>query len=191
MLELGPATEPEMVQAFLRAELDSPRFSGEYHIDRHALIDSADLQSPTQNATRLGALKKVKGSLLLPRVAWRRVGLQEGDLPRLKYLNHPDWIEFSGGTRLVSDGAKNIRSKKMRGNTNAHILAVADAFRKGATYPQLIAVTGEEDLADIILTEGHVRATAYILAGWPSHIECILGTSRITHEWDVWYGNRN
>jgi hypothetical protein len=189
MIDLGPATQDEMVLAFLKAELKSPRFSGEYQIDQRRLIDSADLQSSRQNQARLEALERVKAALVFRDATWRRVALEKEDLPRLKYLNHPDWIELSGGTRLVSDGAKKIDSKKLP-NTNAHILAVTDAVKTGATLPELIAVVGEEEGADIILTEGHVRATAYVLAGWAGQIICILGTSRSTHGWDAWYGQQ-
>lgn len=190
MIDLGPASEQEMVLAFLKAELNSPRFSSEYQIDRYTLIDLADLQSSTQNAARLEKLKKVKGDLLLlPNVVWRRAALENGDLPRLKYLNHRNWKTLSGDTRLVSDGARNIDLKKRPNNdTNTHILAVAKAFKEGTRYPELIGVAGEEEGADIILIEGHVRATAYSLAGWPGHIDCFLGISPDTHNWDEAYG---
>jgi len=186
MIDLGPATEQEMVLAFLKAELNSPRFSVEYQIDRQALIESADLQSFSQNAARLEELKRVKGALLLPNVVWRRVALEKGDLPRLKYANHSHWIGFSRGTRLVSDGSRNVDS--MPNNPRSHILAVAHAFDGGTKFPELIAVTGEEEGADIILIEGHVRATAYALAEWPGYIDCFLGTSSNTKQWDHDYG---
>jgi hypothetical protein len=186
MIDLGPATEDEMVLAFLKAELNSPRFSGGYQIDRRTLIDSADLESFRQNAARLNELRRVKGALLLPNVAWQRIALQNGDLPRLKYLNHRSWKSFSGNTRLVSDGAKNVHS--MPNNPKSDILAVAKAFKEGATFPELIAVAVEEEGADIMLIEGHVCATAYALVGWPGHIDCLLGTSSSTEEWDHGYG---
>ena len=188
MIDLCPATEHEMVLAFLKAELNSPRFKDEYQIDRQTLIDSADLQSSSQNAARLKELKRLKGALLLSNVAWRRVALENGDLPRLKYLNHSSWKAYSGGTRLVSDGAKNIHS--MPNDPKSHILALLEAFKGGARYPELIAVAGEQEGADIILIEGHVRATAYVLAGWLGRIDCVLGISPMTHQWDGWYGSR-
>jgi hypothetical protein len=190
MIDLGPVTEDEMVLVFLKSELKSPRFSGEYQIDQRRLIDSADLRSSTQNEARLKTLQRTKGALVLRDATWRRVVLEKEDLRRLKYLNHPDWIELSGGTRLVSEGARNIDSKKLPNNTIAHILEVADAVKKGGTHPELIAVVGEGEGADIILTEGHVRATAYALAGWPGQIVCILGTSCSACEWDTRYGLR-
>ncbi|HSZ03421.1 MAG TPA: hypothetical protein VK788_28255 [Terriglobales bacterium] len=192
MLELRSATPEEMVLAFLKAEIDSERFGSSYQatlaqsgFDRCTLIDSPDLHSTRQNAARWKILATVKGGLFqgLADVSWRRVALEKIDIPRLKYLNHRNWIEFSGGTRLVSDGAKNIRSRILPNNTNPQILAIADDVRNGKTYPELIAVA--EEGQDIILVEGHMRATAYILAGWSGPIDCILGASPSMHKWDT------
>jgi len=192
MVDLGSATVHEMVLAFVKAEVDSRRFSHDYQaplaqsgFDRRTLIDLADLESVSQNKARLDILKKGKGRLLqglLGDVTWRQVALEEIDIPRLKYLNHQNWIDFSGGTRLVSDGAKNIHSRILPNNTNAQILTIAEAFKNGSRYPELIAVAVDEN---IVLVEGHMRATAYILAGWHARIECILGASPTMHKWDA------
>jgi hypothetical protein len=193
MLELGPATLGEMVLAFLKAEIDSERFGPFYQeplaqsgFDRGTLIDSPDLHSPRQNAVRMNVLARVRGGLFqgFPAdVTWRRVALEKADIPRLKYLNHLGWIDFSGRTRLVSDGAKNIHSRILPNNTNPRILAMADDVGRGKTYPELIAVALDGE--DIVLVEGHMRATAYILAGWPAPIDCILGASPTMHKWDA------
>jgi hypothetical protein len=193
VLELRPATLDQMVLAFLRAEIDSERFGSCYQaplaqsgFDRRTLIDSPDLHSTRQNVARRAVLATVRGGIFqgFPAdVTWRRVALEKTDTPRLKYLNHRNWTEFSGGTRLVSDGAKNIHSRILPNNTNPQILAIADDVRNGKTYPELIAVAGEGQ--DIILVEGHMRATAYILAGWSVSIDCILGASPSMHEWDA------
>jgi hypothetical protein len=190
MVELGPASVNEMVLAFVKAEVDSERFRNDYlapmaqcGFDRHTLIDSADLESASQNRVRLYALTRAKGGLLrgLEDVTWRRVALEKADIPRLKYLNHLNWIEFSGRTRLVSDGAKNIGSIQLPDKTNAQILKLADDFEKGRRYPELIAVAVGKDL---VLLEGHMRATAYALAGWPTSVDCILGESPSAQKWD-------
>ena len=67
MIELGPATENDMVLAFVRAEIDSPRFGGRYH---HCLamlgsdcrlIDNADVMDAQQNAVRQKLLGCTRG----------------------------------------------------------------------------------------------------------------------------------
>jgi hypothetical protein len=66
--DIGPATENEMILAFLRAEIDSSRFGTAYaqilsnsRIDRQWLIDRADLNSDGENRARKELLGLVRG----------------------------------------------------------------------------------------------------------------------------------
>jgi hypothetical protein len=89
MKELGPATDNDMVLAFLQAEIDSTRFGGYYSqilsnssLDR-SLIDKPDMQSAQDNRVRRQLLKLVRGyedgTYLFQGfpggVTWRRIGL--------------------------------------------------------------------------------------------------------------------
>jgi hypothetical protein len=199
MTELGPATEDEMVLAFFRAEVDSSRFGGEYPrcfahfgqfgFDKRVLIDAADLRSDQQNAIRWWILAATRGYGVglyvftgFPYdVAWRRVALQPTDFPRLRYMKHDNWIKLSGGTRRVLDGAANIDSVVVPNHTNDLIRAIAAQVRTGKKYAELIGIAGEN--GDVILVEGHVRATAYALAQMPEQVECIVGSSPGMRNW--------
>jgi hypothetical protein len=196
MIEIGPATENEMVLAFLQAEIDSTRFGSTYAailanfgIDRRLLIDRAELNSAQDNWARKELLKLVRGyrndSLLFrgfPAAAqWRRVGLEAADWNNVKYANHPTWVSLSGGTRIVADGARNIDSVVVAEDANRNIKAVAADLITGKRYPELIGVSGLS--SEIILVEGHTRATAYALAGLPECAECIVGSSPTMRTW--------
>jgi hypothetical protein len=175
MIELGPATQDQMVLAFLRAEIDSPRFGEKYkkcfdhlqafQITRQALIDNANLDSARDNAQRIEILKAVRGyrgnNFLFTRfpndVRWSRVGLEPADWIRVKYANYRTWIELSGGTRLIADGAKNINSVIAEEETNENVKAVVAELGRGKRYPELIGVRNHND--EIVLIEGHTRAT--------------------------------
>lgn len=187
-----------MVLAFIKAEVDSPRFGTPYQqgfeqvssrgITRHMLIDNPDLASTQQNGWRIGFLRAVRGyranTLLFPGfpeiVSWRRVGLEPADFSRLKYANHPTWAALSGGTRLVVNGARNV-DRVVVEDANDNIRSVEAALRRGVRYPELIGVDG--DGGDIILVEGHTRATAYVLAQLPDRVECIVGSSPAMNNW--------
>ncbi|HXM60853.1 MAG TPA: hypothetical protein VN950_08325 [Terriglobales bacterium] len=65
--------------------------------------------------------------------------------------------------------------------TNGLVLAIAADLKAGKKFPELIAAAGEN--GDVILIEGHSRATAYALAGLPELVECILGTSPTMRNW--------
>jgi hypothetical protein len=199
MIDLGPATENDMVLAFLKAEVDSARFKAPYQgcfdhlkefgFDRQVLLHSPDLQSAEQNAIRKEILKVVRGYtdgqflfIGFPvDVTWRRTALEPTDLAKLRYANYPAWVKLSGGTRRVMDGAANVDSIDLGDGTNAHILAVAADVRTGKRYPELIGVTDENE--DVILIEGHTRATAYALTQPPEQIECIIGSSPTMRTW--------
>jgi hypothetical protein len=199
MIDLGPATENDMVLAFLKAEVDSARFKAYYEghfvqlenlgFNRQALVYSPDLKSAEQNAIRKEVLKVVRGYTAgqflfigFPAdVTWRRIALEPTDLAKLKYANYPAWVKLSGGTRRVVDGAANLDSIDLGDGTNAHILAVAADVRAGKRYPELIGVTDENK--DVILLEGHTRAAAYALTRLPEQIECIVGSSPTMRTW--------
>ena len=76
MIEIGPASENEMVLAFLQGEINSPRFGERYtqffnqlrpfgFIPQN-LIENADLRSSQDNALRIEALKAVRGYRATP-----------------------------------------------------------------------------------------------------------------------------
>lgn len=198
MIELGPATENDMVLAFLRAEVESPRFGAIYSqcldrlnafgITRERLIENADVDSSRDNAQRVELLKAVRGyraNNLLFRsfpndVTWRRVGVEPADWKRVRYANYPTWATLSRGTRVVTDGARNIDSINAE-DANDNIRALAAELGKGKRYPDLIGVVDGDD--GIILIEGHSRATAYALARFQETVRCIVGSSTHMTDW--------
>ena len=195
MIESAPSNENEMVLDFLKAEMDSPRLGEAYQdllqqsgLDKSDLIDNASLSDPLQNAARRAVLGDARGygnnvhlfAGFPQNVAWRRVKITSGDYDTLLYTNYPAWIKLSGGSRKVVDGAKNIGSIAVDEEVISGIHAVAEAVKNGQRYPELIAV---ESANDIILVEGHIRATAYVLAALDEEVEVILGTSLMMHNW--------
>jgi hypothetical protein len=192
MKECGPATEQEMLDTFLRAELDSPRF-------RHLVVDAAaaygiatdDILLAEYAGRRRAILLRYRGAFLtgFPRdVTWRRVELSGADVPRLWYSGYPAWVRLSGGTRRVIDGAANIdRLSIVRDDDrvlNEEIRALALTIERGWTYPELIAVEGPNEA--IILVEGHSRATAAVYARTTRPLAVLLGSSRNMRQWR-WY----
>lgn len=192
---MGSAVEAEMVLAFLRAEIDSPRF-GPYHLsalqqlgfDRR-LIEMADLADDGQNAARrrvLGAVRGYGADQFLFRgfpddARWRRILLVPSDYRRLKYANEETWIILSEGTRLVVVGADNVTKGRAAPVTAHNILEIAKALRAGAVFPELIAI---ETQGCLILIEGHSRATASCLES-TENVQMIVGSSLKMNRW-VW-----
>src|SRR5208282_1002002 len=170
MLDLGAAIEDDMVLSFLQSEIDSARFAQYYQrilinsgLDRNSLIDQPDRCSPQARQTRRDLLRSVRGygnndALFrgFPNdLAWRRIILEQSDLPKLKYANYPSWVQLSRGTRLAIDGATNLGSDTA-GEEAVNICAIVADLRRGRQYPPLIGVYDKSG-ENILLIEGHSR----------------------------------
>jgi hypothetical protein len=196
---IGATTEHEMVLAFLKAEIDSPRYELTYRekisalgFSRTEIIESADLNNDDQNMRRIKLLGEVRGyrtnSYLFQGfpndASWQRVRLEQPEIARLKYANHHAWFTLSNGTRLVRDGASNIdkiQVADVNGTINENVKKVVAGIQKGKNYSELIAVLGFDN--DLILIEGHTRATAYVLSKYTKPVTLLVGTSARMRNW--------
>jgi hypothetical protein len=178
MREIRSATEDEMILAFLRAEISSPRHAemlmswfGECGGNR-AMIEAGDPTDASENAVRRCILHNFRGyrnvqPLLFPNfpgfVIWKLVALSAEDIGNLKYAAWPTWEQLSGGTRLVADGAANLDTVEIE-NLNVHVREIVEHIdtgtRKVADYEPVIIVATEMG-AQHVVVEGHSRLTAY------------------------------
>jgi hypothetical protein len=193
MIDIGPATEDEMVIAFLRAEVDSSRYGDiirrsltQFGLER-GLIDEPNLADAAENAIRkqLLAFRGYEARTALftgfPRDAsWRRVTLEVPDFETIRYANYPTWVTLSDDTRLVSVGARNFLQRPSDVATQ-QIAAIAEDIRKGKRFPELIAA--EPDGGSLVLIEGHSRATAYLIEHLEGPVEALIATSPLLTRW--------
>lgn len=82
------------------------------------------------------------------------------------------------------DGAANINFVVLPNDTNNLIRTIAAQVTAGKKCAELIGVAGED--GDVILVEGHVRATAYALVQMPEQVECIVGSSPGMRDWPLY-----
>jgi hypothetical protein len=114
MIEIRPATEDEVVLAFLQAEVNSSRYGpnivgwlGFLGMNR-LLIDSPVLTDAVQNEARrrvLGGHRGYPNRTLFEGfpsdVEWRRVQIEPADFGTLRYAKHDVLLRLSGGSRLI------------------------------------------------------------------------------------------
>jgi hypothetical protein len=196
MRELGGVTAVTVVDAFVRAEIDSPRFKDGYRYYLAARGGTlATVLEPDRSELRTQLLGDVRGygrNTLLFRgfpaeVSWRLVELETPrDWKNIRYANEREWITLSGGSRLVADGA--ARVDLVRKDETIHIIkdnvqAILRDVSEGTTYPDLIAVESTHAPGELVLAEGHTRATAYVRAGIAEGVRVIIGTSATMASW--------
>jgi hypothetical protein len=189
-----------MVAVFLRGELGSVRFGGAIRdafaragVDASVVI-SPDLADPAENALRRQLLTETRAydtrdgvfGGFPDDVRWERVVLAREDLAGARYIDYDYWVELSGGTRSPVDAARRIREGVAPfGIPSDGYLAAAE--RVLDTWPELILATAGAGQPLVVL-EGHLRLTAYVLAGdgAPDEVEALLGTSSRMGAWALY-----
>jgi hypothetical protein len=193
---IRPSSEAEVVATFLRGELDSERFgAGIRAAVGERLLLEPNLDDEEENALRTGALETVRGyesriglfHAFPDDVRWERAALTPDEVLALRYIDYSFWNELSGGSRLATDAADQIRAGIVvfgRLPTEGFLQA-ADALSVAA-MPELVVVGGVAD--KLVVLEGHVRLTALALRPdlLPPELEVLLGRSPRIAEWACW-----
>jgi hypothetical protein len=185
-----------MILAFLRAEADASRWGKTVEaglaatgFTRAELIDKADLSHPRQNQARLWILQQYRGyrqNRHLFRdfpsdVTWQRLRLEPHELDRLKYAKEDSWKQMSDETRKPSRLVEKLNRGELPQEVDERIRAIQQAFANGKTYPELIVAEGQN--SELILIEGHSRASAYVASRVDKNIEIISGYSLSMSGW--------
>jgi hypothetical protein len=196
MIQLGQVRESEIVLTFLKAEINSAygqsilQLCQIFGATSQELIDRADLDSDYYNAVRGAVLDCYRGYLRrtllfagFPKnVTWRRVELEPHELGRLKYIDDKDkdWMSYSQKTRLPQRVVERIARGELPG-LEKKVCGIQEKLRRGELLPEIIAADGEN--GDLILIEGHCRATAYVGLNWSENIPMFLGSSPQMPNW--------
>jgi hypothetical protein len=158
---VGAVEEDAVAAAFVRAELESPRFREEILAGRRGW--------------RMGGL--FDG--FPDDIAWYRAALTPDEVLAVRYIDWDWWLRISDGRRLATVAADRIRRE---GEAEEH-RPIAARLRDG-TANELIVVCLPER-SPLVLVEGHVRLTAYAVFPeyLPPELEIFLGESPRIAEW--------
>lgn len=185
-----------MVACFLSGELSSRRFgqSLRSHLaavgQAEELLTHPDLSDAGANVTRHALLAAMRGygenrdlfENFPTHVTWTRALLSADEAASVRYLDYSSWAELSGGSRRPTDAAARIKTGlRAFGVPNEPFVDAAHAVIRGERFPPLILV-GERP-ENLVCLEGHLRLTAYALVGFPTHIECLIGTAPAMGRW--------
>jgi hypothetical protein len=195
---LRPASEAEVVAAFLRGELESPRW-GERLLEllRADAVEASVLRTPNLDDAEECAYRERlldrhrawlrRGGLFdgFPeQVAWSLAALAPEEVLAIRYINWDWWLRISGGTRRPVDAAARIRRGEVAGVSVEEHEPIAARLRAAEPQPPLIAVA-PPDLSRLVVLEGHVRLTAYALYPeyLPAELEIYLGAAPDMGRW--------
>jgi hypothetical protein len=193
---LGTSSDDEMVATFLRGELSSERFGGDIRAclascgQPERLLTCPDLSDAEANAARRSVLAATRGygedrELFIDfpaQVTWIRAILGAGEIARVRYMDYSYWYEISSGSRLPADAAARIQAGIRAWDVpNERFTQAARALARGEQFPPLILVG--ENQRELVCLEGHLRLTAYALAGFPVDVECLVGTAPTMGRW--------
>jgi hypothetical protein len=192
------ASEAEVLAAFLRAELDSPRYRmrllellGEDDVDESILrkprLDDADecaYREVLLDRHRAWLRRKGLFEDFPERVEWTRVALVPEEVLAIRYINWDWWLRISDGTRRPVDAAARIRRGEVAGVTAEEHEPIAARLQAPEQRAELIAAA-PPDLSRLVVVEGHVRLTAYALYPQylPAELEIFLGTAEDMNHW--------
>lgn len=179
-----PVSVDVMIAAFLRAEVNSPRFGEPLArlLARDgqdtAVLARPDVDSPVENAYRAGLLAEWRGygrnadvfTDLPDDTRWARAALDESDLGQLKYINDDYWTGFSGGSRLVRDAVARMESGEIDSGEAACYRQFAAAIAAGAPVADVIVLYNPRT-QQLVVLEGHIRVTSYLLWAGDRRVE--------------------
>lgn len=187
--------EAMMIAAFLKAEINSPRWKqcileqlARDGVSR-SLVDTPDLKDDRENALRtklLGFRGYNQDTYLFAGfpddVEWQRAVLAVADLRKVAVINQVPWIEFSGRSRLAWEAARNLASGQVVHAVRDDIDGALKQLARGIPFPEIILV-GRPLGETLVVLEGHVRLMALLTLGDEIETTAIVGTSPNISKW--------
>jgi hypothetical protein len=180
MEDLGPATEDQVILAWLQAEIESPEFQA-YVVGNPPnpanlslalkAARSPDLHEPEQNRLRREIITSTYGfgtgagsfEGLGEDLTWRRFRVTAAEVGEMLYARRDGaWRLLSPVTRKVAEGATSVGHVFTGDSTNMVVLSLASGLcHSDRKVPEIIALRRPDGV--LVILEGHARATAIAL----------------------------
>lgn len=202
MDDLGPASEDQVILAWLQAEIESADFQA-YLVGNPPnpanlslalkAARSPDLRDQTQNDLRRQIITSTYGfgtgagsfEGLGADLKWRRFRLTTDEVAEMLYMRRAgQWQLLSPVTRKVAEGATNIGHVFTGDSTNMVVLSLASGLcHSDKKVPEIIGLRRQDGA--LVILEGHARATAIVLEAhrFPRGVEVFVGEGPSVANW--------
>ncbi|MBR1654503.1 MAG: hypothetical protein IJ690_06130 [Clostridia bacterium] len=167
------SSEDEMLLEYLKAEINSKRFSErlektliELSLSQDIILNG-NLENEQENKQRKLIMEKFRGyptedifERFPKEFNWFYVQFEEGDIDKIFYLNWEYWNEISNNTSKPTEAAKNIyNGVEIYDISNEPYFKGLEYLKSNNKFNPIIALTcnGEK----FVLIEGHSRMTVY------------------------------
>ena len=149
-------------------------------------ITSPDITSDPENALRAQVLGAYRGygrnqemfEGIPDPLTWYEAEIARTEIGDLRYVDYSYWNELTDNTHRVKDGVQNIRRGKVVFEvSNDRFSALAEKISAGECEFEPMILWGQDLASPLEILEGHLRATAFGLAGEksPAVIRVLIG----------------
>ena len=165
--KIRPASEPEVIAEFLRAEFYQPEFDP-YRSDFAETVANPDLTNQRDNEIRRTLLFRRRGRLWreLPRdTEWWEIELHSCDLPRVRAFPRKQWRKFAKGNFYLANMIPRIRSaveSEDRSRFSEKMRSVAADLQENRV-PNSVLLIGINESSPLTIIEGNHRMAAAML----------------------------
>jgi hypothetical protein len=188
---LRPADASDVVEAWILAEVDSSRFGprlGELMAGHGR--DRSALEDPEYRLKLLTEFRPGGGpadsdqiwvdGLPLSSLEWWYATVTREELADVLYIDWDFWLEVTDGSRLPRDYVRRLSSADVPPALRDIIAAIRDRH----PLPPMILVDSGPGTRTVVV-EGHLRLTAYVMAGAtaPDQVEVLFGRSPLVADW--------
>ena len=196
-----PADEAEIVLAFLRGELQSPRFghavaSALNGVGGLDLVTNPDLNSERENEARAKALRTARGwgsgeglfAGFPSDISWVCGIFDPEELEAIRYINYSYWVALSGGSRKPADVRPTITARDMpewlENMGTEWCFELADELASVTSVADVLVLTTPQR-GELVLLEGHARLTALFVGELVGGVEVrgYTGISPSARQW--------
>ena len=188
---LRPANAEDVVEAWIRAEVDSSRFGPRLDelMAGHGR-DRTALEDPHYRLELLTEFRPGGGpedsdqiwvdGLPLSELEWWYATVTREELAEVLYIDWGFWLEVTGGSRRPRDYIRRLE----RADVSPALRDVVAAIQDRQPLPLMILVDSGPGTRTVVV-EGHLRLTAYAMAAAtaPDKIEVLFGRSTLVADW--------